>query len=207
MNEQMIRKNNMRIFPIYKMFAWDLLFHYAISFLFLTQVKGFSASQILFADAFYSLFRIVFQVFCINIVDQIGKQKSLLLANTLITISMLLIIVVPNIPLLIFSYFFQAIGYNLKGLCEPTILSDSIPKSNFSSSIYSKIDGKGSSLYYMFDSISSISTGFLYVINPYIPMILCFICCLISTILTLALYEPTPNLASKAENARIYFIL
>lgn len=190
MNEQMIRKNNMRIFPMYKMFSWDLLFYYAIIFLFLTQVKGFTASEILFADSFYAIFRVVFQIFCVNIVDSFGKQKSLLLGNLLVTISILLLIIGNSLLLLIFLYLIQAIGYNLKGLCEPTILSDSVPVSSSSAKIYSKIDGKGSSLYYVFDAISSATTGFLYVINPYIPMLLCLICCLISTIISLALGEP-----------------
>ena len=30
-----IKKNNARLYPIYKMFSWDLLFYYAISFIFL----------------------------------------------------------------------------------------------------------------------------------------------------------------------------
>lgn len=190
MNEQMINKNNMRIFPLYKMFGWDLLFYYAISFLFLTQVKGFTASQILLSDSFYAIFRVVFQIFCINITDSIGKQKSLLIGNLLVTVSILMIIVGNGFHLLILYSLIQAIGYGLKGICEPTLLSDSIPKSSFSSKIYSKIDAKGSSFYYVFDAVSSATTGFLYVVNPYIPMIICFVCCLISTIVSLAFEEP-----------------
>ena len=190
MNEQMIRKNNMRIFPLYKMFSWDLLFYYAISFLFLTQVKKFTASQVLLTDSFYAIFRVGFQIFCINITDLLGKQKSLLIGNLLVSISILMIIVGNGFYLLILYSLIQAIGYGLKGICEPTLLSDSIPKSSFSSKIYSKIDAKGSSFYYVFDAISSATTGFLYVVNPYIPMIICFICCLISTIISLAFEEP-----------------
>lgn len=199
MKEQMIRKNNMRIFPMYKMFSWDLLFHYATIFLFLTQIKGLSASEVLFANSFYAIFRVVFQIFCVNIVDSIGKQKSLLLGNLLVTISILLLILGNGLSFLIFLYLIQAIGYNLKGLCEPTILSDSIPKSSSSAKIYAKINGKGSSSYYVFDAISSATTGFLYVINPYIPMIMCFVCCLISTVISLAFDEPNSNIKSKKD--------
>ena len=28
------KKNNARLYPIYKMFSWDLIFYYAISFVF-----------------------------------------------------------------------------------------------------------------------------------------------------------------------------
>lgn len=190
MDEQMIRKKNMKIFPIYKMFAWDLLFHYSVIFLFLTQIKGFSASQILFADSFYGVFRIIFQILCVNIVDTIGKQKALLLGNILVTISMIGIAIGNGLLMLISLYLIQAIGYNFKGICEPTILSDSIPKSSVSSKIYLKIDGKGSSRYYIFNAISSASTGFLYIINPYIPIFLCCASCLIATFIALSFGEP-----------------
>ena len=133
MNEQMIRKNNMRIYPIYKMFAWDLLFYYAITFLFQTQVKGLSPSVILLGDSFYAIFRTVFQIFCIKIVDSLGKQKSLLLGNILVSISILILILGNGFfCLIILLNVIQSIGYNLKALCEPTILSDSIPKSSSS---------------------------------------------------------------------------
>ncbi|MBQ2917397.1 MAG: MFS transporter [Clostridia bacterium] len=206
MNEQMIRKNNMRIFPMYKMFSWDLLFHYAIIFLFLTQVKKLSPAQVLLADSCYGIFRVFSQIPCVNIVDSIGKQKSLLLGNIFVSISILLIIIGNDFSILIFSYLIQAIGYSLKALCEPTILSDSIPESSVSSKIYSKIDGKGNSFYYTFDALSSIATGFLYVLNPYIPMILCFVCCLISTILSLCFNEVITNSISTKESPKISFI-
>lgn len=197
MDEQMIRKNNMKIYPIYKMFSWDLLFYYAIIFLFLTQVKGFTASQILIADAFYAVFRIFTQISSVKIIDFIGKKKSLLLGNIFVTISMVGVTIGNSLVLLIFLYLIQAAGYSLKVACEPTLLSDSIPKSSSFTKIYSKIDSKGNSKYYIFDAISSFSTGFLYVINPYIPLIMCCICCLIATLISLSLDEPVST--SKSE--------
>lgn len=206
MDEQMIRKNNMRIFPIYKMFAWDLLFYYAISFLFLTQVKNFTASEVLLFDSFYAIFRVAFQILCVNVVDLLGKQKSLLLGNIFVSISILMMLIINNFGILILISLIQAIGYNLKEICEPTILSDSIPESSSSSKIYSKIDGKGSGFYYVLDAISSISTGFLYVLNPYIPMIICFIFCIISTIISLAFGEPNTKIENTKKATNTGFI-
>ncbi len=198
MDEQMIRKNNMKIFPIYKMFAWDFLFYYAIIFLFLTQVKGFSASQVLLADSFYAIFRILSDMFCVNVTDLIGKQKSLLVGNLFISFSILIIILGNGFPVLILFKLIEAIGFNLKNICEPTLLSDSIPATSSFSKIYSKIDGKGDSLYYIFDALSAIATGFLYIINPYFPMIMCFICCLISSIISLAFSDPCSNVKNES---------
>ena len=52
--KQMMRKTNMRIFPLYKKLGWDYLFFYTIDFLFLTQVKGISASDVVLKSTFYA---------------------------------------------------------------------------------------------------------------------------------------------------------
>lgn len=205
MDKRMLSRNNIKLFPIYKMFAWDLLFYYAISFLFLTQVKSFTASEILFADAFYPVFRIISQIICVNITDLLGKQKSLILGNVLVSASILFIILGNNLSILIFSFFIQAVGYNFKTLCEPTILSDSIPHSNYSSNVYSKFDATGNTLFYILDSIFSIIAGFLFVVNPYIPMVMCFVFCLISTIICLSFNEIPSD--SKTDKVHTSFIL
>ncbi len=41
------KKRNAKLYPIYKMFSWDLLFFYSTQYLFLTQIKGISAGDIL----------------------------------------------------------------------------------------------------------------------------------------------------------------
>ena len=55
-------KKNIKIFPFYKMVAWDLLFYYSIIYLFLLQVKNISASQILLGDALYRFASLIFQI-------------------------------------------------------------------------------------------------------------------------------------------------
>ena len=86
------KKHNIKLFPIYKMFAWDLLFYYAISFLFLTNVKGISAAEVVLIDvSFYTFFKFTFQLPGTIVVDRFGKRKSLIFANFFICISVLLI--------------------------------------------------------------------------------------------------------------------
>ena len=82
--ETLIRKNNMKIFPWYKMFAWDLLFFYSISFLFLVDIKGLTAAQVILVDAFYPLFKFILQPFCTIIIDKVGKRNSIIFGNWMI---------------------------------------------------------------------------------------------------------------------------
>lgn len=84
-NKELIkaRKHNARMYPIYKMCSWDLLFYYAISFVFLVKTKGFSPAEVMFTDAVYTLFKLIFNIPATAIIEKIGKRKSLILANSL----------------------------------------------------------------------------------------------------------------------------
>ena len=70
------RKQNQNLYKIYKMISWDLLFYYAISFLFLNQEKGLSTSQIIFADAFYPLFKLILQIPSTILIEKLGKRRQ-----------------------------------------------------------------------------------------------------------------------------------
>ncbi len=175
---------NMKIFPIYKGLSWDALFYYAIEFLFLTSIKGLSAAQVLFVDAFYPIFKFILEVPSNIIVNKLGKRRSLIIGNLFIVGDILFLILANNMYMVIFSWFLSAFGYALKGLTESNLLYDSIPKSEKRGAIFAKIDGKSSSIYYYLDAISGISTGFLFVINGYLPMLLCLIICFISLLLS-----------------------
>jgi len=48
---------------------------------------------------------------------------------------------------------------------------------------YTNIDGRGSSYWYLFDALTSISCGFLFIFNNYLPMFLCLAMCIISCII------------------------
>lgn len=188
MNEQTIiqnRKYNVKLFPFYKALSWDLLFYYAVSFLFLTQIKGLSAAEVLFLDAFYPIFKFIFQIPSTILVNKFGNRKSLIIGNLFVSGSILAIILGNSMAILIFSQLLSAIGYVLKGLTETNLLYDSIEHGKKRNDLFALIDGKGSSFYYYIDAITSLTTGFLFVFNGYIPMVICFFLCLLSTILSL----------------------
>lgn len=178
------KKYNLRLFPIYKMFSWDLLFYYSISFLFLTQTKGLTASLILLGDSFYPLFKMAFQLPCVMLSDKIGNKNTVVLGNLLVASSILLLIIGNGLPALILSNLIMAIGYNAKENCEASMIDECIPLGKRKNSLFSKIDGKGSSNWYLLNAISASITGFLFVFNNYLPMCLCFTLLLISSYLS-----------------------
>lgn len=200
------KKLNRRLYPIYKMISWDLLFYYSIIFLFLTQVKKFSASQVLVGEAFFMASCLILQIPIGLLVDKFGKKNSLIFGNTCMCIFILLLLVTQNFPQLLIAYFIDAIGYVIKGLCETNILYDSLPRGKKRGSLYAIIDGVGVSRYYVVDAVTSLIAGFTYVINPYIPIILCLIVNVMSLILSTR-FNHTNNSENKEKQtlAKQYF--
>ena len=178
------KKKNVKIFPIYKTVSWDLLFYFPIIFLFLTQVKGFTPSQVLFADSFYTISNTFWQLPITSVVDRIGKKNCLIIGNVLYSLSIFAMIFMRNYYELLLIQFIYALGYSIKGICETNILYDSLPVGKKRGNVFSKIDGKSASYFYIFDAVASVIAGFTFAINGYIPMILCFACCVTSTVIS-----------------------
>lgn len=166
------------------MLSWDLLFYYSINFIFLTQIKGISASDVLLTEAFYPICKVILLMPLTALTYKLGKRKSLIIANIINAFSILSYIVAQNLAYVFIGQLLSAIAYDIKGVVETNLLYDSLPKNEKRGQLFSKIDGKGSSWYYYINAIASVTSGFLYVINGYLPFILCFICCIISTILS-----------------------
>ena len=177
------RKVNARLYPIYKMISWDLLFYYSIIYLFLTQAKGFSASQVLLAEAVFTSMCLTIQIPVGILVEKIGKKRSLVFANVCMCLFTIVLIFLKTYTQLFVAYFLDAVGYVIKCVCETNILYDSLPKGKKRGSLYSTLDGLGASRYYMVDAVTSLIAGYAFIINPYLPIVLCLIGNIISTIL------------------------
>lgn len=186
------KKYNAKIFPIYKMFSWDLLFYYSISFLFLTQIKGFSASNVLFLDAIYTIFKFLSQIPSINIAETIGKRKSIIISNIFVALSIFILLFTQEMWHAVVSFAFMGFGYSLKTLCDPIFLRDCITAKEHPGTAFADLDGKGTAYWYAFDAITAISCGFIFVFNSYLPMILCFAMCIISCIFAFK-FKPYEN--------------
>jgi len=174
--KQLIKKkeNNIKLYPIYRIFSLDLFFYYAISYLFLTIEKGISPAEVLKFDAFYIFFKFLMQIPCTLLIQKLGKRKSIIVANFVAAIHILIIMFAVNFEMLLVSQLLCAFAYIIKGTCESDMLYDSLERGEKRGTTFAKIDGKAYSRYYYIDAISAVLSGFLFVINPYIPMALCF---------------------------------
>lgn len=192
---------NIKLFPFYKMISWDLLFYYAIIFLYLVQVKNLTAGQVLLAEALYNIAIMLFVIPSGKIVDKIGKKNSVIIANICVSVSIAILLIMRSFSHLIISYTVMAFGYSIKSISENVILYDSIPSGPKRGKIFSTIDGKASSYYYYIDAIAAIGAGYLYAINPYIPIVLCLIMCITSTFLSTRLQHTATIDKAKIDNS------
>ena len=178
-----IRRKNATLYPVYKMFSWDLLFFYSIEFLFYTITKKVTASEVLVINGFYLLFRMLMQIPAVAITDFLGKRKSIILGNCLLIMYALILILGPGAISIIIADLIFSLGYNIKTIAEANLIYDSV-STRGGEGLYSKLDAKGGSWYYILDGIASLTAGYLFVINNYIPMLICLGFILISTILS-----------------------
>lgn len=167
-------ESNVKIYKKYKMFAYDFLFYYAVQVMFFTITKGFSMSQVMYITAFYSLFIFFWQIPANFISEKLGLKNSIVLGNILVFLNILMYIFINRFEYVIFCEFLGALGFTLKSLSEGTLLYTSLKKLDKRSQ-FSKIEGKSNAKYYYYDAIASILSGFLFIINGYIPIILCVI--------------------------------
>lgn len=183
------KENNIKIYPFYRIFSWDLLFYYAIIYLFLTIQKKITPAQVLQFDAFYLFAKLLMQIPCTLFIQKFGKRKSLVIANLVAAIHVLFIIFAPNFNILLFSQLLCAFAFIIKATCDTDMLYDSLEHNEKRGGIFAKIDGKAMSRFYYVDAISAVLAGFLYVVNPYIPMVLCFLTFILTFILSVKFEE------------------
>ena len=188
--EVQMRKRNMKLFPTYKKLAWDYLFFYTINFLFLTQVKNINPADVVLIDAFYSLFGIMAQIPAAFVVEFFGRRNSIILANIINCLYMVIVIFSTNLFNLLTAEIMSAIAFAIKETAEPSLLNESIPKSKSKDKIFAKINQKGASGYYFINAISTILAGWLYEINPYIPISLSLATTVLVTIISIFFIEP-----------------
>lgn len=174
---------NVKLFPIYKLFAYDLMFYYAIQMLFLHNVKGISISEILLLNSIYCAFQMIFQIPVTLVVDKIGYKKCITTGNIFCTTAILTYLVAPSFFTIMLGDFQLALGFALKSVSESPFLFTVMKKEKIENES-AKIEAKGSSLYFYVEAIASILSGYLYAINQYIPVILCAIAMLTATVLS-----------------------
>ena len=130
-----------------------------------------SPAKVMYAESIYSLFLLLLQIPSAILIERIGSRKALLLGTTFATIQIALMIFANHFVILIMAYFMSAFGNAIKDIARNTLLYDSTKMGKEKNS-FGNINARGSSFSYALSTITSVFTGYLFVVNPYIPLIL-----------------------------------
>ena len=197
---QTMRKRNMKLFPSYKMLAWDYLFYYAIDFLFLTQVKGLDASDVVLLTSIQAIFGILVQIPANVIVEFFGRKNSTIIGNVLNCIYLIMFMLGGSLFDFAIAKFISSFAKSIKNIAEPSLLNESIPPTKNKSAIFAKIAGKGATGYYAISAASKVAGGFLFTINGYIPLICSLAVTIFVTILSTCYIEPVEKETKRTRN-------
>ena len=193
-----IRRKNAKLYPIYKMFSWDLLFFYSIEFLFSTITKQVSVSDLLIISGLYMIFRVVEQIPAVAIIETLGKRKSIILGNVLLIFFILALILIPGAISIIIANLIFALAANIKNIAGPNLLYDSVATKG-GDGLYTKLEAKGESWYFLLDGLASLIAGYLFVVDNYLPVYICLGFIIISTILSFGFHDIYPIEKNKKE--------
>lgn len=167
-----------KIYPILKGFTDDLLFYVAIDTLFYTFVKGLSAEQIVFLTTISSFFSIIFRITLVKIIRRIGNTYSVRLGMGLLLLSSIIITFGSSYFWMIIGKIVYEIAWVFKDM-ENVMLKNNLVEMK-KEDRYAEIANKGMVVYAFLTFIVALLSGYLFNINPYLPMYLCITICAIS---------------------------
>lgn len=72
-----IKKQNMKLYPIYRMIGADYLFYYGLEILFFTYIKGLSVANVVLGGSVCAIANIIAQFPATMICDKLGIKKTI----------------------------------------------------------------------------------------------------------------------------------
>lgn len=180
-----------RIIPYFIGISGDLMFFIAINTLFLTVVKGLSATQISFLSTVTSLSYILMQIPALKLIQKIGNIKAIRLGTIMLLCSALLITFGNNYIAIIIGYILYQPSFLFKKM-EHVVLKNNLAYLNKQDD-YIKLANKSNIIYAVITTLIALIAGNIFAINHYMPMYLCLSICIINIVLSFCIFEANGN--------------
>lgn len=195
-----------KIYPIFSGFTMDLLFWATINTIFLTNVKGLSASQMNFMISIGLIVTILLQPIIFRIIKKLGNIKSIRFGVFLSLISALIFTFTKNFLVILIGEILYELAFLFKDL-DSVILRRNLSYENKTND-FIRYQSKASTIYSFVTMIIAFLSGFIYKVNVYLPMICCICLCLFNLVLSFFLYEcDLDKQEEKKENVKFKFNL
>lgn len=180
-----------KIYPLLKGLTDDLLFFIAIDTLFFTVVKGLSAQEIVLLTTISSIFSIICRLALIKVIRKIGNTSSVRLGMNLLLLSAIVITFGTNYFWLVLGKIIYEISWVFKDM-ENVMLKNNLSVLGKENK-YAEIENKGMIVSAFLTFIAALSSGFIFNINPYLPMILCILICIFANVIYLFMKDVSKN--------------
>ena len=180
-----------KIYLIFYGLSSDLIFFIAINTLFLTSVKGLNSSEINFITTIGVLVALVFYLLSHKIINKIGNIYSIRLGTLLLLFSAILFTVSTNLIFFCLAEIFYEVGFVFKCV-DQVVLNNNLIYQNKEND-FIKIQIKATTIYSIATMIVTLIVGFLFNINPYLPMFICILICINNFIMAHFIYEVDLN--------------
>ncbi len=192
-------KRNVKLYPAYRAFAYDFLFLWTISILYLTEVKGLSYSQVILLDSILMFVAFGLQVPTTKLINKFGRIPAARTASIAWLGFAVIYLFGNGFAIFIVANVLYGIGIAIRNITDAEILSLSLKGLNRKKD-FARVEGKGLFTYNIFEAVSAIASGYLYeFVNPYAPIIGTIGCCTISVILSFMIKDPIDDPAEEAE--------
>lgn len=174
----------------------DLVFLAIVNTLFFTMVKGLSASQITLATTIPAAIGIFIQPYLVKIIYKIGNTASVRVGALCLLVASILITFGNQFCFVVLGYVFYEIAFVLKNM-EGIMLKNNLIYAKREAE-YVSIRNLSTESYAVITAVIAFTSGFLFSLNQYLPMVLnillCFLCFLLSlTMKDVTKYDKIPE--------------
>lgn len=198
MSEKDLNKN-VKVYPTYRAFGYDFLFLWTISILYLTEIKGFSYSQVIFLDAVLMLVGFSLQIPVSKLIKKLGRVQMARIASVAWLGFALIYLFGEGMPIFIFANMLYGLGMAIRNITDLEIISLSLKKLNRKKE-FSRYEGKAVFIYNIIEGITAILAGYLYeFVSPYAPIIGTVACCAVALVLSIIIKDPLDEDADEIE--------
>lgn len=184
-----LMKRNIKLSPAYIALTWDVIFVWTIITLFMTGQKGLSFSQVVTLDSVRFLFSFVLCVPVSNLFKKIDSVTATRIACLGYAFYLVITIIGTKFITFVLSQAFIAFGYIVNSVKINSLLTGSLSVVKRDKD-YSRVFGRGLSVYYIIESIGAIAITYIYTWKPYFPFWIALGIVLITIILSFFLHSP-----------------
>lgn len=181
---------NIKLYPTYLAFTWDIFFVWTIIMLFYTNVKGLSYSQAVLLDSILYISAFILSVPLTKLFSKVKPILSMQIAVCCTMIFLIIVIFGNSFYEFVIAEIIFSISMVVVNIKQSIILSDSLHAVKRDKE-FNRIYGSGLGIYYFLDAVGAIFATYIYQFNPYLAFILAFVILIFVQLFSLLLKEPT----------------